>query len=128
MLTHILVCSLVAAAFCETPIQINDKNLFGFREPPVPKSKSLTFNVKQEWIDQRVDNFDPQNGETYKMVGSIVVSRFVKITAELYVHRDTTETMSFSHLDHRFSFTSAANGRYRPVGFAAVTCTKWPKN
>lgn len=79
MLTRILICSLIATVLCEKPIHINEDDWFRFREPPVPKSKSRSlFNVKQEWIDQRVDNFNPQNGETYKMVGSLLVcvSRF----------------------------------------------------
>lgn len=55
--------------FGEIQIQIYEDETSIMREPRVPKTemKSL-FEVKTEWIEQRIDNFDAQNVETYKMV------------------------------------------------------------
>lgn len=50
--------------------QILLKDVPYFREPLVPKSKSLGRAMSLETIEQHVDNFDPQNNATYKMVSS----------------------------------------------------------
>lgn len=40
-----------------------------YREPPIPEAKSIKA-VELEYIEQRVDNFDPTNDATWQMVSS----------------------------------------------------------
>lgn len=69
-----LIC--FTAALAETPIQIFEAELSLIREPPPPLSNNEKA-VETEWIEQRIDNFNPQNSDTYMMVTiSITRSRY----------------------------------------------------
>lgn len=135
-LLPLLILSLLGIGFCEKTVLINEDDFIRFREPPLPISKSVSpFETKLEWIEQRVDNFDPQNNETYLMVNipcnySIIVptSIFYYTFTTYTIYSDTTEMTNFSNLVHQFSFTLAVNGPYHPDGYVVVTCMKWPKN
>lgn len=54
-------------------IPINHFNKLLHRGPPIPEAKTPRMPVL-EYIEQRVDNFDPNNDATYQMVISIWIS------------------------------------------------------
>lgn len=69
-LVFLLCCSTIAIA--EVSIQIFEDEISLIREPPPPISNNKVA-VETEWIEQRIDNFNPQNSDTYMMVSSILI-------------------------------------------------------
>lgn len=68
-MTKLLLAAILAS------IVLQSEAFFGFttngsfinREPPIYPQRS-TRAVELEYIDQLVDNFNPQNSDTYRMV------------------------------------------------------------
>lgn len=52
---------------CAGKIPISHFKTLLYREPPVPEPKSIQSPV-EEYVEQNVDNFDPNNDATYQMV------------------------------------------------------------
>ncbi len=52
---------------CATRIPIGHFKTLLHREPPISEAKTPRIPV-QEYLEQRVDNFDPNNDATYQMV------------------------------------------------------------
>lgn len=68
----IIVCLV---AFAIVAVTANNR-VFGptlrmqnlYKGPPAPALQQTDRRFPDQWIDQRIDNFDAQNSETYRMV------------------------------------------------------------
>ncbi len=71
MLQWILIAAVVGQA-CGIKIPLNQFKAEVYREPPI-YGPIRTTAVELEYVEQRVDNFDPTNDATWQMVKLIVV-------------------------------------------------------
>lgn len=68
---HLVVLAIMAAAAATEAIygpEILMQNVY--HEPAMPETRS-DLQLPDQWIDQRIDNFDPLNLATYRMVNTV---------------------------------------------------------
>lgn len=67
MLRLIVIVAIIGQAFA-VKIPLSQLRGQAFREPYIPEQQSIA-DVELEYVEQRLDNFDPTNDATWQMVG-----------------------------------------------------------
>lgn len=67
---RLIAACFLAATFLQTEAFsgfLRTKSLI-FREPPVDELTTMSLDVSEHWITQKLDNFDPRDTRTFQMV------------------------------------------------------------
>lgn len=68
MLRLLIIVAIIGQAFT-VKIPLSQLRNQVHREPPIPEQQSIA-DVELEYVEQRVDNFDPTNNATWQMVST----------------------------------------------------------
>lgn len=132
-MTKLLLAVAILASIAlstEAFLGFTTKHSFLNREPLIYPQRSIRA-VELEYIEQRVDNFNPQNTNTYRMVNNFPKfrrSNKKKTNKNKFINSDTTATMNFSKRVGQSLFTLAVNGPSIREVCAEAICTIWLKN
>lgn len=69
---NLTVIILIAINICYSNAFNKMHNTYTLDEPYSPRVFDIASEVSEEFITQRLDNFDPQNKQTFEMVGHFV--------------------------------------------------------
>lgn len=118
MLRWIFVLAIVARV-CAIRVPLIQLKSEVHREPFIDGPIQTT-DVETEYVEQRVDNFDPTNDATWQMVNPVLSLNSSESTETEMFYSDTSETMNSSFVAVPFSSTAAVNGLFPLTVFNVV--------